>query len=74
MQNESLNENEINIDSIDITETQQELETGTIQEVPGDPVTLETIHQDLGFICSFLVIAAVLIFMTMIYKLLKIFF
>ncbi|MCI9063411.1 MAG: hypothetical protein HFJ17_02245, partial [Clostridia bacterium] len=37
-------------------------------------VTLETIHQDLGFICTFLVIAAVLIFMRIIYKLFNMFF
>jgi len=37
-------------------------------------VTLETIHNDLGFICSFLVIAAVLVFMKILYKLFNMFF
>lgn len=37
-------------------------------------VTLETIHQDLGFICTFLVIASVLIFMRILYKLFNMFF
>ncbi len=71
MQNENLNENEINIDNIN---TAVELETSTVQEEPQEPLTLETIHQDLGVICSFLCIAAVLIFMSMLYKLFKIFF
>lgn len=46
-------------------------ETGTIEE---NIVTLETIHNDLGFICSFLVIAAVVVFMTILYKFFNIFF
>lgn len=37
-------------------------------------VTLETIHNDLGFICSFLIIAAIVIFITMLYKLFNMFF
>lgn len=37
-------------------------------------VTLETIHEDLGYICSFLVIASVLIFMLILYKILNLFF
>ncbi len=68
MQNENLNENEIDIENIEQI-TYVGTETNTT-----DPVTLETIHQDLGVICTFLVIAAVLIFMSMLYKLFKIFF
>lgn len=37
-------------------------------------VTLETIHNDLGFICSFLIIGAVVIFIIMLYKLFNMFF
>lgn len=37
-------------------------------------VTLETIHNDLGFICSFLIIGAVVIFMIILYKLFNMFF
>lgn len=47
------------------------IETGIIEE---NIVTLETIHNDLGFICSFLVIAAVVVFMTILYKFFNIFF
>lgn len=68
MQNENLNENEIDIENIEQI-TYVGTETNTT-----DTVTLETIHTDLGFICSFLVIAAVLIFMSILYKLFKIFF
>ena len=55
-----------NIEDINTT-----TETGTIEE---NIVTLETIHNDLGFICSFLVIAAVVVFMTILYKFFNIFF
>lgn len=68
MQNENSNENEIDIENIEQI-TYVGTETNTT-----NPVTLETIHTDLGFICSFLVIAAVLIFMSILYKLFKIFF
>lgn len=37
-------------------------------------VTLETIHNDLGFICSFLIIGSVVIFIIMLYKLFNMFF
>lgn len=47
------------------------IETEIIEE---NIVTLETIHNDLGFICSFLVIAAVVVFMTILYKFFNMFF
>ncbi len=47
------------------------IETEIIQE---NTVTLETIHNDLGFICSFLVISAVVVFMIILYKFFNIFF
>ena len=48
--------------------------TETIEKTTTNVVTLETIHEDLGFICTFLVIASVLIFIRIIYKLFNIFF
>lgn len=49
-------------------------ETIIIQENQENIVTLETIHNDLGFICSFLVIASVVVFITILYKFFNIFF
>lgn len=46
-----------------ITDTEQT----TIEDT--NTVTLETIHQDLGFICCFLIIASVLVFLKILYKL-----
>ena len=46
----------------------------TTEIIEENIVTLETIHNDLGFICSFLVIAAVVVFMTILYKFFNIFF
>lgn len=49
-------------------------ENTTTEIIEENIVTLETIHNDLGFICSFLVIAAVVVFMTILYKFFNIFF
>lgn len=46
----------------------------TLQDIDTNTVTLETIHNDLGFICSFLVIAAVVVFMTILYRFFSMFF
>lgn len=64
----NFNYNDIEINSIE-NETTENI---VIEDT--NIVTLETIHNDLGFICSFLIIAAVLIFMKMLYKLFNMFF
>ncbi len=46
----------------------------TLQDSDTNIVTLETIHNDLGFICSFLVIASVVVFMTILYRFFSMFF
>lgn len=71
MQNENLNDNEINTNNIN---TIEETETGTIQEEPQTQVTLETIHNDLGMICTFLSLASIVVFSVIIYKFFRIFF
>lgn len=71
MPNENLNDNEINTNNIN---TIEETETGTIQEEPQTQVTLETIHTDLGMICTFLSLASIVVFSVIIYKLFRIFF
>lgn len=63
------NENYTNILQDEIPETS----TNTIV-VNENEVTLSTIHEDLGFICTFLVIAAVLVFIRLICKFFNIFF
>lgn len=45
-----------------------------LQDINTNTVTLETIHNDLGFICSFLVIAAVVVFMWILYRFFSMFF
>lgn len=47
-------------------------DTNTIQIV--DTVTLDTIHQDLGFICAFLVLFSVVVLLKAIYKFFNMFF
>lgn len=46
--------------------------TGTVEEVPS--VTLETIHEDLGIICSFIILFSVVFLIHIIYKFFRIFF
>lgn len=64
-------ENEIFENLIENTLTEN---TSYISEDVSSNITLQDIHNDLGFICSFLVIASVLIFMRIIYKLFNLFF
>lgn len=67
----SMNELFENNTSIDNT-TNETITENTVQEEP--IVTLNTIHQDLGFICTFLTIGAVVIFMIILYKFFNMFF
>ena len=75
----NINENEINNLSPEIQNILNETNTNstnyintTIQDT--NIITLDTIHNDLGIITSFLIIASVLIFMYIIYRLFKMFF
>lgn len=64
-------ENETNLFSEDTT---VDTTNTTLQDTDTNIITLETIHNDLGFICSFLVIAAVVVFMTILYRFFSMFF
>lgn len=66
--NELLTDNSSN----ENTTTDSSITENTIQDT--NVVTLETIHNDLGFICSFLVFATVVIFIIIIYKFFNMFF
>ena len=73
--NESGKENTTDINTIEEnTNTTKNNTQETIIIDDHNTVTLETIHSDLGFICSFLVIASVIIFMRILYKLFDMFF
>lgn len=67
----SMNEFLENNTSIDNT-ANETITENIVQEEP--VVTLDTIHQDLSFICTFLTIGFVFIFMIIIYKLFNFFF
>lgn len=54
------------------TITNETIENIIIEDT--NTVTLDTIHNDLGFICAFLVIASVLVLCRLIYKFFNIFF
>lgn len=63
MENET-NINEILENTTDVNQTESNIvyDTGT------DTVTLETIHNDLGFICTFLIFGAIYVMCKLIYK------
>lgn len=63
-------ENDIYIENF--TNENETIENILVEDT--NTVTLETIHNDLGFICSFLIIGAVVIFIIMLYKLFNMFF
>ena len=62
-------ENETNINEI-LENTTDVNQTGsnTIYDTGTDTVTLETIHNDLGFICTFLIFGAIYVMCKLIYK------
>lgn len=70
MINDILNESEGIV--VSNSTTYDNTSENTVQEA--NTVTLETIHNDLGFICSFLVLATVVIFIIIIYKFFNMFF
>lgn len=53
----------------DIVSQNTAITTQTVIIESDSTVTLDTIHEDLGIICSFLIIGAVLIFFLILYKL-----
>lgn len=65
-------ENDENLNFLTETQVNEDVETNIIQE--DTPVTLETIHTDLGIICTFLSLASIVVFSVIIYKLFRIFF
>lgn len=73
MENESNNTNNDLIQEYESNTMQNETTENVVVE-DTNTVTLVTIHHDLGFICTFLVIASVLIFIRIIYKLFNMFF
>lgn len=69
MENET-NINEILENNTDVNRT----ESNTVYDTGTDTVTLETIHNDLGFICTFLIFGAIYVMCKLIYKGFDIFF
>lgn len=68
-------ENETNINEIlENTTDVNQIESNTVYDTGTDTVTLKTIHNDLGFICTFLIFGAIYVMCKLIYKGFDIFF
>lgn len=62
-------ENETNINEIlENTTDVNQIESNTVYDTGTDTITLETIHNDLGFICTFLIFGAIYVMCKLIYK------
>lgn len=61
--------NETDVNEILNTNTEvNQIESNTVYEPTTGNVTLETIHNDLGFICTFLILGAIYVMCKLIYK------
>lgn len=58
------NMNEILENNTDVNQT----ESNTVHNTGTGTITLETIHNDLGFICTFLIFGAIYVMCKLIYK------
>lgn len=58
------NMNEILENNTDVNQT----ESNTVYDTKTGAITLETIHNDLGFICTFLIFGAIYVMCKLIYK------